>query len=48
MPMTQAAHAVYEDALVKGFGDEDFFATVKVLEKAAGVELAPLRKPKAG
>ncbi|MCZ6893571.1 MAG: NAD(P)-dependent oxidoreductase [Gammaproteobacteria bacterium] len=48
MPITEAAHAVYEDALEKGFGNEDFFATVKVLENAAGVELAPLRKPKEG
>lgn len=47
MPVTEAAHGVYEDALSNGLGNEDFFATVKVLEAAAGVELPPLRKPKA-
>ena len=47
MPMTEAAHAVYRQALEKGLGAEDFFATVKVLEDAAGVELPALKKPQA-
>ena len=47
MPMTAAASAVYQMALARGLGREDFFATVKVLEEAAGVSLPPLRKPKA-
>ncbi|TDJ63926.1 MAG: NAD(P)-dependent oxidoreductase [Proteobacteria bacterium] len=46
MPMTEAAHGVYVEALEQGLGNEDFFATVKVLEAAAGVELPPLHKPK--
>ena len=45
MPMTAAAHGVYEQALAQGLADEDFFATVKVLEGLADCELAPLRKP---
>ena len=45
MPMTEAAHGVYTKALEAGFGKDDFFATVKVLETAAGIEVPPLRKP---
>lgn len=48
MPVTEAAHGVYADALAQGLGSEDFFATVKVLEAAAGLQLAPLKKAKAG
>jgi 3-hydroxyisobutyrate dehydrogenase-like beta-hydroxyacid dehydrogenase len=47
MPMTEAAHGVYQQALDKELGSADFFATVKVLEAAAGVELPALQKPKA-
>ncbi|MGR8919588.1 MAG: NAD(P)-dependent oxidoreductase [Gammaproteobacteria bacterium] len=43
MPMTAAAHGIYEQALAQGLGGEDFFATVKVLEQAAGVEVPPLK-----
>lgn len=45
MPMTEAAHGIYQQALARGLGDEDFYATVKVFEEAAGVTLASLRKP---
>lgn len=45
MPMTAAAHEIYEEAMAQGLANEDFFATVKVLERAAGCELPPLRKP---
>jgi len=48
MPLTEAAHGVYAKALAQGFGNEDFFATVKVLEAAAGTTLPPLKKPKSG
>ncbi|MSR14063.1 MAG: NAD(P)-dependent oxidoreductase [Gammaproteobacteria bacterium] len=44
MPMTTAAAGVYQQALAAGLGTADFFATVKVLEAAAGVELPPLQK----
>jgi 3-hydroxyisobutyrate dehydrogenase-like beta-hydroxyacid dehydrogenase len=44
MPMTRAAHTVYTQALAEGLGNEDFFATVKVLEAAAGLQLPALRK----
>ncbi|MSQ67714.1 MAG: NAD(P)-dependent oxidoreductase [Gammaproteobacteria bacterium] len=45
MPLTAAASGVYQQALAAGLGAQDFFATVKVLETAAGVTLPPLRKP---
>ncbi len=45
MPMTAAASGVYQQALAAGLGAQDFFATVQVLEAAAGVTLPPLRKP---
>jgi 3-hydroxyisobutyrate dehydrogenase-like beta-hydroxyacid dehydrogenase len=43
MPMTRAASEVYHRAVADGFGAEDFYATAKVLEAAAGIELAPLQ-----
>lgn len=43
-PLTAAAAAVYRRAVDEGLGAEDFYATVKVLEAAAGVTLPPLRK----
>lgn len=46
MPLTEAADGVYQQALAQGLGKEDFFATAKVLESAAGIEIPPLRKPK--
>jgi 3-hydroxyisobutyrate dehydrogenase-like beta-hydroxyacid dehydrogenase len=46
MPMTKAALGVYREAVEAGLSDEDFFATVKILEKSAGVEVPPLRKSK--
>ncbi len=47
MPMTAAASDVYQRALAAGLGTQDFFATVKVLEAAAGVTLPALQKPPA-
>jgi 3-hydroxyisobutyrate dehydrogenase-like beta-hydroxyacid dehydrogenase len=44
MPMTKAASGVYQRAIADGSSEEDFYATVKVLEAAAGVEMPPLRK----
>ncbi|MBK6660256.1 MAG: NAD(P)-dependent oxidoreductase [Proteobacteria bacterium] len=45
MPMTAAASGVYHDALTQGFGGEDFYATLKVLEGRAGVSVPVLGKP---
>ena len=42
MPMTEAANAIYQQALASGLDEKDFFATVKVLEQMANVELPPL------
>lgn len=47
MPMTAAAAGVYQRAIADGLGAKDFFATVQVLEAAAGVTLPPLQKPPA-
>ena len=44
MPMTTAAAGVYQRALAEGLGAQDFYATVKVLEAAAGVTVPPLQK----
>lgn len=44
MPMTAAAAGVYQRALDQGLGAQDFYATVKVLEAAAGVSVPPLQK----
>lgn len=46
MPMTAAASGVYHEALDKGLGAEDFYATLKVLEARAGVSVPALGKPK--
>ena len=48
MPMTKAALGVYGRAMDAGLGRDDFFATVKVLEQAAGVTLPALSKPSRG
>lgn len=45
MPMTKAASGVYEQALASGFSQEDFYATVKILEGSAGIEVPALKKP---
>jgi 3-hydroxyisobutyrate dehydrogenase-like beta-hydroxyacid dehydrogenase len=44
MPMTSAAAGVYHRALEQGLGSEDFYATIKVLEGAAGTSVPVLRK----
>lgn len=48
MPMTTAAAAVYHRAVEQGLGAQDFYATLKVLEGAAGAEVPVLRKPASG
>ena len=48
MPMTTAAAGVYQRAVADGLGGQDFYATVKVLESAAGVSVPPLKKPPVG
>ncbi len=42
MPTTAAAHAVYRDAVERGFGAEVFSATLKALEARAGTIVAAL------
>ena len=44
MPLTTAAHEVYQEAIAAGLGSEDFFATVKILEQQAGCALPALKK----
>ncbi|MGR8947891.1 MAG: NAD(P)-dependent oxidoreductase [Gammaproteobacteria bacterium] len=46
MPLTKAASDVYTQALDLGLAKKDFFATVKVLEQAANVEVPPLNVAK--
>ena len=46
LPLTGAANDVYQRALNAGLGKQDFFATVKVLEQTADVELPPLKRNK--
>ena len=43
MPMTEAANDVYQQAMEAGLAQKDFFATIKILEQMAEVELAPLK-----
>jgi 3-hydroxyisobutyrate dehydrogenase-like beta-hydroxyacid dehydrogenase len=45
LPMTTAAHGVYQAALAAGLGSKDFFATLAVLEAQAGARVADLGKP---
>ncbi len=46
MPTTEAAHAVYRDAIAKGLADKVFYATLRALEFDAGVEVAkPAAQP---
>ena len=47
LPMTAAASGIYQRALADGLGAQDFYATVKVLEAAAGVTVPSLQKPSA-
>jgi 3-hydroxyisobutyrate dehydrogenase-like beta-hydroxyacid dehydrogenase len=44
VPATAAALSVYRDALEAGMGNEVFHATLKHLERAAGIELPPLTR----
>ena len=43
MPMTEAANDVYQQAMEADLARKDFFATIKILEQMAEVELAPLK-----
>ena len=45
VPLTQAAGGVYEAAIDAGDGGLVFHATLRELERRAGVELEPLRRP---
>ncbi len=47
LPVTEAAHGVYADAVDAGLAEQVFFATLKEIERRAGVELPPrdVRKP---
>lgn len=45
VPLAKAASAVYQRAVGDGYGQEDFYATLKVLEASAGVVTPPLAKP---
>ncbi|MGR9091101.1 MAG: NAD(P)-dependent oxidoreductase [Gammaproteobacteria bacterium] len=47
VPMAKAASGIYEKAREQGLGGEDFYATVKVLEAAAGIVMPSLKKPAA-
>ena len=42
MPVIEAAYQHYSRAVEQGLGDQVFFATLRTIEEAAGVELAPL------
>ena len=42
MPMTEAAHSVFQQAVEAGYGDQAFYATVRRLEDLAGAKVAPL------
>jgi len=45
VPITSAAAALYRSAVESGDGQLVFHATLRELERRAGVELAPLRRP---
>jgi 3-hydroxyisobutyrate dehydrogenase len=45
MPLTEAGHAVYRRARESGLGDEVFYATLKTLEEAAGIEVSKPGEP---
>jgi 3-hydroxyisobutyrate dehydrogenase-like beta-hydroxyacid dehydrogenase len=47
MGVTSAAHALYRRALEAGLGDKVFFATLKVVEEAAGTRVPRLAPRKA-
>jgi 3-hydroxyisobutyrate dehydrogenase len=48
VPLTRAASSVYDAAVAAGDGALAFTATLRELERRAGVELAPLRRPPPG
>jgi 3-hydroxyisobutyrate dehydrogenase-like beta-hydroxyacid dehydrogenase len=44
VPVTAAALTVYRDAVDAGFGEQAFHATLRLIERRAGLELPPLRR----
>jgi 3-hydroxyisobutyrate dehydrogenase-like beta-hydroxyacid dehydrogenase len=44
VPLAKAASAIYERAIADGYGQEDFYATLKVFETSADVVTPPLEK----
>ncbi len=42
MPLAEAAHSVFQQAVDAGYGDQAFYATVQRLEQLAGAEVSPL------
>lgn len=42
MPVTEAAATLYRRAVTEGFGEQVFHATLRMLEREAGVELPPV------
>ena len=45
LPLTRAAGDIYEAAIASGDGELVFHATLRELERRAGIELDPLRRP---
>jgi 3-hydroxyisobutyrate dehydrogenase-like beta-hydroxyacid dehydrogenase len=39
LPLTSLTHQLFQDALSKGLGEQDFCSSIKVLEELAGVEV---------
>jgi 3-hydroxyisobutyrate dehydrogenase-like beta-hydroxyacid dehydrogenase len=48
VPLTRAASSVYDTAVAAGDGQLAFTATLRELERRAGIELPPLRRPRDG
>lgn len=45
VPLAKAASEIYQRAIADGYGEEDFYATLKVFETSADVETPALEKP---
>lgn len=48
LPVTAAAHGVYAEAVARGLSREDFHATLRVLEDAAGTQVTPPSRKRRG
>lgn len=44
VPITGVTHQMFQAAMAKGYGDEDFTSSIKVLEEIAGVKVQENRK----